>query len=89
MVPWDPGIDIPNGISIGSSVFADLTLVTNRQTDRVARVTTGCILSYALRCGLKSKTAIVQGFFHISERESKWEVVNHTRITIVPKYKSN
>jgi len=30
MVPWSN----PNGISIGSSVFAGLTLVSNRLTDR-------------------------------------------------------
>ena len=28
------GVHVPNGISIGSAVFAGLTVVTDRQTDR-------------------------------------------------------
>jgi len=34
MVPWAHPSQPPNGISIGSSVFAAFTNVTNRQTDR-------------------------------------------------------
>jgi len=45
----------PNGISIGSAVFAGLTSVTDRQTDHATRsVTIGSIYvrSSLLRCGL-------------------------------------
>jgi len=31
---WPTQVHIPNGISIGSAVFAVLTVVTDRQTDR-------------------------------------------------------
>jgi len=54
--PGLPLIHNPNGISLGSSVFAGLTLVSNRQTDRqtdhATCVTIDRILCYALRCGL-------------------------------------
>jgi len=34
MVPMPTRVDNPNGISIGSAVFAGLTVVTDRPTDR-------------------------------------------------------
>jgi len=44
---WFPGptrVLNPNGISIGSTVFAGLTSVTDRQTDHATQsVTVGCI----------------------------------------------
>ena len=62
---WFPDITrshTPNGTSIGSAVFAGLTIVTNiqthKQTDRHTDrrrykvCSKGCILCYARRCGL-------------------------------------
>ena len=34
MLPWTTRVHVPNDISIGSAVFAGLTTVTDRQTDR-------------------------------------------------------
>jgi len=34
MVPWPTRVLCPSGISIGAAVFAGLTSVTDRQTDR-------------------------------------------------------
>jgi len=34
MIPWAIRAHNPNGISIGAAVFAGLTSVTDRQTDR-------------------------------------------------------
>jgi len=34
MLPWPTRFQIPNYISIGRGVFAGLTIVTNRPTDR-------------------------------------------------------
>jgi len=34
MLPWTTRVHNPNDISIGSAVFAGLTIVTDRQTDR-------------------------------------------------------
>jgi len=51
-------LHIPNDISIGSAVFAALTIVTERQTDRqtnhaTAPVTIGRVcIRIVLRCGL-------------------------------------
>ena len=53
-------VHTPKDISISASVFAGLTTVTNRQTDRqtdkddaTSFVTTGCIYA-VLRCNLKT-----------------------------------
>ena len=43
----------PNSISIGSSVYAWLTVVTNRNT-QTDHATCGCILCYALRWHLRT-----------------------------------
>ena len=52
------GVHIPNGILIGSAVFAGLTIITDRQTDRPTDHATPSVTigrSYlVLRCGLKS-----------------------------------
>ena len=34
IVPWTTRVRFPNGISIGSSVFAGFMVVTNRQAER-------------------------------------------------------
>ena len=44
MVPWATRVLNPNGISIGSAVFAGLTCVIDRLTNHASRsVTIGCI----------------------------------------------
>ena len=40
MVPWPARVYIPNGISVGSAVFAGLMVITDRQTDRPTDHTT-------------------------------------------------
>jgi len=49
MVPWANMCQPQNGISIGSAVFAGLTIVTNRHTDRLLRLETSNILHFKLR----------------------------------------
>jgi len=48
VVPWSPRVHIPNDMSIGSTVLAQLTVVSNRQTngqtDHPTAVTIGRIL---------------------------------------------
>jgi len=39
MIPWVHPISKPKGISIGSAVFAELTIVTYRQTDSLRQTT--------------------------------------------------
>jgi len=54
----DPASQLPNGISIGSAVYAQLTRVTNRQTDRqtALRVTSVAIgRTECRRCDLKTE----------------------------------
>jgi len=52
-------VQIPNGITIGSAVFAGFTTVTDRPTDRpryTQSVTVGRIYTYVvLRCGVKTE----------------------------------
>jgi len=51
---------IPNGISIGSAVFAALKIVINWQTDHAtSSVTTDCIYT-VVRCGLIIRCTILQ-----------------------------
>ena len=50
-VPRPTQVYSPKGISIGSAVFAGLTIVTDRQTDHATWVTTGRT-TVVLRCGL-------------------------------------
>ena len=45
-------VHIPNDISIGSAVLAQLTLVTNRHTDHARTATTARILCYAQQRGI-------------------------------------
>ena len=50
---FGPRVPTSNGTSIGSAVFAWLTVVTNRQTHGATkRVTIGRVLYHAWRCGL-------------------------------------
>jgi len=47
----------PNGISIGSAVFAGLMIVTDQQTTLLPSITIAASMYGVLRCGLKSKCA--------------------------------
>ena len=52
-VLWTIRVNIPNGIMIGSAVFAlGLMIVTDRPTDHAPSVMIGLIYA-VLRCGLK------------------------------------
>ena len=58
---WHTRLSIPNGISIGSAVFAGLTTVTDRLTDgpRYSVCNDRPHLRYVVRrCGLKWKTSL-------------------------------
>ena len=46
---------VPNGISIGSAVFARLTIVTGRQTGNATPLVTLGRIYEVLQCGLKTK----------------------------------
>ena len=50
-----PHSRVPNGISIGSAVFAGLTIVTGRQTGNATPLVTLGRIYEVLQCGLKTK----------------------------------
>jgi len=64
---WFPGssrVNIPNSISIGSSVPAGLTNVTNRQTDRPATLLESVAIGRYryMRCGLKINWKLINSY---------------------------
>jgi len=58
------GVPNPNGISIGSTIFAGLTSVTDRQTDRLYATWSVAIGRIYVRCGLKISSESRKGYVH-------------------------
>jgi len=57
---------MPNGISIGSAVFAGLTVVTDRYrpTDQATLL--------VLRCGLLMNSGVARNYFRVSKIQGVW-----------------
>ena len=88
---WYPGPTRgfnPNGISIGSAVFAGLTIVTDRQTDHASRsVTIGriCVRSTAMRLNNNNSQTQSEYEHSLSFRVRRYAVIynNETRTVVV------
>jgi len=59
----------PNGISIGSAVFAELTVVTNRSTDTCSNFSNG-VSADANQCPVGSSSSVT--WYPILDAENRW-----------------
>jgi len=64
MVPWSTPVLNPNGISIGLTIFAGLTRVTDRQIP-IERIYVGLYIGYG-RCCLKMIVDVITVILFLS-----------------------